>query len=357
MSKASEVTYVSLFFKLKVFVQIFIDNKLLRNMIALGNQSVNAIVEACKQANISIERQDLQLIQYWPALFECLNLQFLFDEFFKFDETHSIFDLLTKALELDLNKELLINLYDQLFVECLTHVKNISAVNADFLIEQIQIKRESLQNHPLKDLIAPLLNHFEKYFVENRSKAMHDLILYLAWDRMCICIAQIFEHNSSSTSIREGLNVLKECILESFQHITIQNRTSPGFFRLVEALHADEMREENLQKHSDEAWLILCQGTRALKQRETLADIFYVDGAIINKQQYNHLDQIESLKLITLESVENVESGVFLAKYLMEKKQSFISEWFFSFRPIEVISLAAVEAHYHVEKVVCSDFF
>ncbi len=123
----------------------------------------------------------------------------------------------------------------------MTHIKALPCIQAPFLIDRIQKKRQSLALSQINEIFAQSLDDYEQSLLQNPSYTMHDLILYLAWDRVCINLAVIFEHDFSNANHR-GLEVLKECLLESFQHITSEGRTIPSFFRAIEALYAYQMR-------------------------------------------------------------------------------------------------------------------
>lgn len=180
---------------------------------------------------------------------------------------------------------------------------------------------------------------------------MHDLILYLAWDRVCVHLAIVFENVDQNPNIRNGLEVLKECLLESFQHITSQGKTLPGFFRLVETLYAYQMREEYLQTYTDSEWLILCEGSRALKPRESLGDLLYIDAAVVHDQELNETPK-EFLKMFTLEVVEKVNASLSLADYMIEQLKRDDPRWRYNLRPVEIICLREFQGSLFVRQVV-----
>jgi len=334
-------------------MKIFVDNKLFKNMASQAIESkAKALVETCKQADILIDENQIQLIYQWPTLLECLDLESLFDQFFKLNEQEQLFNFLITTLTSEVDRDLLVSLYDQIFIECLTRVKNLPEINPTFLLQLIQKKKESAFSSQSKKLILPLLEYYEKYLTENPSHAMHDLILYLAWDRICVNMGPIFESPCLQAPFRQGLDVFKQCLLESFDHIRTQNRTTPSLFRLMETLYADEMRQENLQVHSENEWLILCQGARALKQREDIADVYYIDGALVNRQRDSDKIPQDPLILLTMDPVSNVESGLCLAHYLNEKIRLKIPDWPYLFNGVKIICLVANEKSYQVESVI-----
>lgn len=289
-------------------MKTFIDNKLLLR-IAEGSKSPS-------------EKE--KIVFGWPSLLEYLELGSLFEMLPKFDAENKLFSFLLSALAVDFDKELLIRIYDQIFVENLTQIKALPQIQPAFLLKLIQLK---IQTAP-KPFLLPL-DYYEKLFKENPSHAIHDLVLYLAWDRVCVHLAILFDQSLTNP---QGLEVLKECLIESFQHITKQGKTTPGFFRLVEALYAYEMREENLQKHSESEWMTLCQSSRALIPREDLSDLYYIDAAFIDMQ-----DNSTKLRMLTIKTPDKVHSGISLARLMIEKLKREIPGWQYTLCPVEIV--------------------
>lgn len=308
------------------------------------------LLASCIEAGILTEDQLIQIAFGWPSLLEYLNLELLFENFPKFDQQDEILHFIIATLSLQPEKERLIHLYDQLFANCLTHVKALPEIQPKFLLNQIQKKRQT------DTQVAQLLDLYERSFVEHLSSTMHDLILYLAWDRVCMNLAIVFEHIDYNTNIINSLKILKECLIESFQHITSQGRTSPSFFRLIETLYAYQMRDENLQTHTEAEWLILCQSARALKSRNLLSDIFYIDAAILEKEKLNKLEQKkEIIRVFTLDSPEIVRATLSLAHYMIEKLSHEIPNWQYSLCPIEIICITESENHFKFNTTIRSE--
>ena len=322
-------------------------------MTASGGDS-RAFLEACINAGILADHQQIQVIFGWPSLLEYLDLGPLFEKFLKFDDQNKLFAFITSTLALDSDKDLLITLYDRVFVECLTHVKALPQIHSTFLINQIQKKRHSPSFSHVNHLFSLSLDRYEKSLVENPSHAMHDLILYLAWDRVCINLAIVFEHVSPNQNVRNGLEVLKECLIESFQHITSHGRTAPGFFRLIESLYAYQMREENLQAYTDSEWLTLCQSSFALKSRDGLIDVFYIDAAVVDDQEFKSSGQEgDLLRVFTFDSLDNVKACLSLAHYMIEKLKAEGSGWRYILRPVEIVCLKEYESGLSIDTIVC----
>jgi len=173
-------------------------------------------------------------------------------------------------------------------------------------LEKIREYREGKPH----DLFSNPVEDYEKLLHEHPKNSIHGLILYLAWDRLCIYMSQIFDYQSTDSVFQENLKVLKECLVESYMHITEQGRTRPSLFRLAEALYYYEMREEYLQTHSEGDWGVLSKSVTVLSSKERIVDVLYVDA-------------ISDAVIYTLDSSELVKSRIELAE-LMRKKLNII---------------------------------
>lgn len=289
-------------------MSIAVDNQLLRKLMEQQSASQwNLLLEDSIKKGILPKETQNEIDFGWPNLLEYLDLGSLFENFFTFDESHQLFAYIISSLASDSKEELLMALFDQVFVECLTHIKALPQMDPAFLVDQIRKKEFS-------PLFSRSLNQYKKMLLDNPSNTMHNLILYLAWDRVCVNLAIIFERPATDLSTLKGLKVMCECLLESFQHITAQERTVPSFFRLLEALYAFEMRQENLDIHTDEEWKILCDGALSLKPRNEIADVLYLDSGIINVR-----DKKNVITLFTMEKAEKVRATKSLANYMIQK--------------------------------------
>ena len=315
-------------------MKIFLDNTLIRKIIAGGAESFS---EMFHTVDFLKDPQESHVIFGWPSLLEWLDLESLFEVFPKFDPQNPLFALVMSTLIERPEKEFLILLYDQIFVECLTQVKALPPIDAAFLLHQIQEKRKCL-NPSIEKIFSLSLDRYEKLLKENPSYFMHDLILYLAWDHVCINLAMLFEYPVPHLNIQKHLATFKECLEESFQHITAHGRTAPSFFRMIETLYAYQMREENFETHTESDWLILCQGSKALKSREKLSDAFYIDAAIINEQQLQQSSK-EVLKVLTLDSFEKVQACLSLTNYMITKLKLEAPGWHYTLSPVEIVCL------------------
>ncbi len=304
---------------MKIVIDHLLINKILANAI-----DENILREACCDEKILSEDEKVEVIFDWNSLFEYLNLGQIFKNFPQFNEQHPIFQLFLSIMEKD-DANLWMNLFDQLFALCLTDVKDMKEINPAFLLTHIQKTRESSNSNPL---FERTLVWYERLLSDATYHTIHDLTLYLAFDRVCVCLAMLFEHISPNKKIIPGLKVLKDCLVESFQHITLQGKTAPSYFRMIEAVYAYEMRDENLDNYTEDEWLALCQSSRALRPRDELIDVKYIDYALRSDGE---------MIALTSDSDEIVKSSYSLANYMMQKLKQEIPGWSFSLKPIHVI--------------------
>lgn len=261
-----------------------------------------------------------EVILSWPALIACLELGETDLKFSSFQET-KLFSLICSYLEREGEREILERFYDQIFVENLTAIKAFEWIEQSFLLSSI---RKAIQKKPF---LRIALKEFEEKLIEDPYNTLHDLMLYLAWDRVCVAVATLFEEQSLS---EKALSVFKECLLESFQHITELAKTKPSFFRLMEALYAYYMRQEKLQDYTDSEWQILCQAAEVLTDRDALCDVVYVDRSVGKKQ----VDAV----VWTMDSKKHIQASLSLACMFLEKIKEKMPEWLYGFYPVEIVS-------------------
>lgn len=316
----------------------FIDNRVMQKVELSGSE--NILIEASVEAGISIGDEQILISFGWTSLLKYLGMESLFEKFPEFNEQNELFAFIVSAIAKDGEEELLIRLYEQVFVECLTYVKAVEQIHPSFIISEIQRKRSLGKS----ELFSCSLDKYESLFVEKPYETIHDLTLYLAWDRVCVNLTKVFECVFPDLRQREGLRIIKECLVESFHHITAHGRTKPSFFRLIEALYAYQMREENLQTHTDEEWLILCQGLGALRSRGDLIDVFYIDATFG--------DDLEPKRVFTLDLVDEVKACLSLGQYMVEKLKREVSSWQYDFCPMEIVCLKECAGAFSVEEIV-----
>jgi hypothetical protein len=269
-----------------------------------------------------IEAQDVIFLH--APFFECLGISNIFEKFPELGEQHKLFPLLSSILEHENKNELLVHFYDQVFVECLTQVKALPEINPSFLLEQIEKKRE----------FCPFpqgLELYELLLLKHPEHIIHDLILHLAWDRTCVYLASLFDRAIP------GLEVLKDCLVESFQHITMQGKSVPSVFRFVEALYSYYLKKENLSLHTEEEWKILSQGSVALQPRNRFIAVPYLDVVAGNR------------KVRTLDSMIQVKAAVALTQCIFKKLKKEYPSWNYNLSPVEVSCLKESEKGFEVE--------
>ncbi len=325
-------------------MHVYIDHKLVSNISTYSPESQHTmLLEACRQAGLvstkaSLEAVGPQVVLSWPTLLEYIAAGELFEAIPPFDQQSPLFALLIASLGADGPSDAIVRLFDQIFVECLTQIKALPHIQQAFLIEHIRQKQRSGTSSPAQDLFDFSLANFEKALKADPYKILHDLTLYLAWERVCVNLAKIFEHSFEGSPLlkisQSGLEALKACLLESFQHIAAQGKTVPGFFRLIEAIYAFEMRPENIDYHSDAAWALLCQSSRALKPRDRLAAACYIDAVIIDEHKPSKMC---TCHFLTLDSPEQVRASLALTRYMLEKFKNEIPGWRYALGRAEIV--------------------
>lgn len=314
-------------------MKTFADNKLIKN---IANGEAASFLEVWQKAD---SKSPFQINLKWPSLLEIIDEGALFENISKIDQNNPFVTTLVSYLLSGLEKDLVIRCYDELFTECLVQIKSLPQMDPVFLFNQIQQKRQSFSQQ-VQELLSADLDYYESALRDHTAYTMHDLILYLAWDRMCVYLTVIFDHPSSDPHFRQGIAILKECLIESFQHITGQGRTIPSFFRLMEALYAYDMRDENLQSYNEEDWLVLCQASSSLKPREALADVFYIDASLIHDQQKKEKN---SSLFFTSASSETVKATLALAHLMLKRLREEVPDWSYMLSSTEVVYLKQKE--------------
>lgn len=302
----------------------------------------NIIVKALSHNHKDILSQPLiadihnEIIFGWPSLLEFLELGNLFKNLAGFDQSQPIFQAYLVTLSAKQEVEVVQYLFDTLFAECLAQIKSLPEINPIFLLDKIKMEQEKSSFQEIEKMLSPTLNYYEISFRENSSQMMHNLILYLAWDRMCVYVSRLFDHPSNDFNFIKNLEVLKNCLIESFQYITQDGRTVPGFYRLAEALFYFYMREENLQKHLEAEWLILNQSVSGFNSQDELADLLYIDQAITLKG--SEVEEITEC-FLTLDSQDKVDIRLLFAIYIMERLQLEFSNWNYTFLKKNIICI------------------
>lgn len=293
--------------------------------LVVDNQIVKMFLDDAAQImkNSFISNVDNSITLRWPSLLEYLDQGSLLANLPVFDQTNPLFQACIATLCVSEEKEVLFHIYDHLFVENLNQIKSLPQINAEFLLEAIQEKRRDT-------VLSPALESYETSLRENSSHTMHDLILYLAWDRMCVWMARLFDYQSTDPKFIKGITILKECLIESYQHIAQQGRTSPGIYRMLESLVFYEMREENLQNHTEAEWTLLSQSFQSMKVQDELIDFFYID------EEVTPVKQTKEICYLTSDSPKRVNSRLLLAQFMLDKLKTKVPEWSYVLHPSKI---------------------
>lgn len=287
--------------------------------------------------NESLFNRDNYVSFRWPSLLEYLGHESVLSNLPAFDQNQPLFEACIWTLSTNEETEVLCQLYDLLFAENLNQIKALPQINTSFLLPAIKKQRQK-NSLEVEKMLSPALATYETSLTEKASHTMHDLILYLAWERMCVCMARLFDYQTKDPKFIKGIGVLKECLIESYQHIARQGRTTPGIYRMLEAFLFYQMREENLEKHNAEEWALLCQSFQILKDQDMLADFFYIDDAMIPEGELKS-EEGDSAYYLTLDSPARVNARLLLAQYLIDKLKAEIRNWDYSLIPKKIIHL------------------
>jgi hypothetical protein len=236
-----------------------------------------------------------------------------------FDETNPLFESTVSTLSAQGNREVVHYVYDHLFAENLRQIQALPQMHAAWMIQAIRAKRQEVNS-----FISSPLAVYEAACEQNPSHFMHDLVLYLAWDRMCIWMGCLFDHQRIEPPFLQALVYLKECLMESYQHLVQNGRTKPGIYRMMEAFFFMEMREENLQHHTPSDWELLSRSFQAITPQDKLIDVPYIDEAVVVKER-----PVEGLSacIVASDSLELVTSRLRFASWTMERIAAPYPEW------------------------------
>lgn len=277
-----------------------------------------------------VSHPESEIALRWPAFLEYLGLGALFSGFPLFGPEEPLFNATVQTVSSTDEKEVILYIYDRLFTEALNRVRALPQVNASFLFEAIQGQRKVSLFSEGEKALDPALKRYEAALLERPLDTLHDLTLYLSYDRMCAWMAALFDLSSQDPRFIRGISVLKECLVESYQHIFKHGRTVPGVFRLVEALFAYQMREENLPKHTETEWELLSQSVPLLHSEGELADSYIDDGVA------ERLDDSPACHLVSDEP-DTVKKRIALAQHMFGKLKEQIPQWDFSLSPKPII--------------------
>lgn len=290
---------------------MIVDNEIIKLFVSDAAKIMN---------NPYILDTDNHLSFRWPSLLEYLELGSIFSNLPAFDQNQPLFKACLATLCTNEDREVLFYIYDRLFAEHLNQITALTQIQPAFLLQAIENQRQKTSFLDLKTVLSPVLTAFEISLKEKTSDTMHDLILYLSWDRMCVSMARLFDYPSNDPKFISGITVLRDSLIDSYQHIAQQGRTNPGFYRMLEALLFYQMREENLEKLTPAEWTTLSQSFPTLKAQDELADFFYIDDALKSEKGSSEL-------YLTLDSPNRVHARLALAGCFMDKLKAEIPNW------------------------------
>jgi hypothetical protein len=292
--------------------------------ISIDDQLVRLFLAEPEEWNERVETTDPKyaLLLSWSSLLVFLEKEQLFEQLPPFEDT-KLFTATVETLGKEMSEENLFYIYDSLFADILNKVRNCPEVNPSYLLHEIEKRKKRKIPEKLELLIQPALEAKEQFLRESPAHAMHGLILYLSWDRMCIAISKLFDTQSTNPHFLKNLKVLKSCLIESFLHIFKEGRVVPSLYRLVEALFFYQMREEQLQLHTEKEWEILKGSFSVLKGEKELVDTSYIDQALFGPP---HKGQ-ERLCHWTPEAPETVQRRMSLVQYVIELLKNETPDW------------------------------
>lgn len=308
-------------------MKIVIDNHIVKSLV-INNDLI--------LRNPSLFNRDMHIIFRWPSLLEYLEQGTLFSNLPTFDQNHPLFQACISTLCSKEDRETVFHVYDSLFTEILNQISALPQINTSFLLQAIKEQRQKNSHLEVNTLLFPILATYETSLMEKGSDVRHDLILYLAWDRMCVWMARLFDYQSSNSQFIKGIGILKTCLIESYQHILQQGRTFPGIYRMLESFLFYQMREENLEKLNAHQWTVVSQSFQVLKAQEELVDFFYIDDAVVGDKE---LGKENSETYVTFDSPARIQTRLALVHYMMDQLKSEVPSWNYHLRQKNIVSL------------------
>ena len=303
-------------------MKITLDNRLTRILADNPSEIISHDLISMPESHIHFN---------WPSLLEYLDLSSSLPSLDGFDVAQPLFDTCIHALSTIKELETIQYLYDSLFTECLNQIKAVPDIHAARLLQSINVSKLKPSYQIVEKTIASSLTHYEDALHEKPSETLHDLILYLAWDRMCICIGRLFDYPCADQIFIQNLDILKKCLLESYLHITEHGRTQPSLYRLLEAFFYLQMREENIEKHSAEEWEMLSKSFKILSDPNKLINFDYIDRGVkeIESEQ-------DAVSYLTIDHADRIDLRITLTKFLIDKIRTEHPEWKYTFLPQHV---------------------
>lgn len=285
-------------------MRIIVDNHIVKQL----NTDPTVIL-----ANPLFQDSDALIRFEWPSFLEYIGMGSIYSELPVFNHTHKLFDAIVNTLSTHDEEGVVFHIYDHLFAENLKQISAHPRINPGYLVDSIRAKKKTPEFLEAHKILSKTMDDYEINFIDDTANKMHNLILYLAWDRMCVCVSYLFNHQSVEPKYLDGIAGVGDCLIESYQHISQHGRTAPGISRMIETLFYYEMREENLQRHSDAVWELLTKSFPSLKPQDELMDFLYIDNAVIPFEKYNNE------LYLTRDSADIIDTRITLAEYMAEK--------------------------------------
>lgn len=298
-------------------MKMIVDNQIVKLFVSNPTKILN---------NPLLFNSDNHVSFKWPSLLEYLELGSILSNLPAFEQNQPLFEACISTLCANNETDVFFHLYDRLFAETLNQIKALPQLKSSFLLQALKEQRQKKSFLEAKVLLSPVLDAYETSLTEKASHTMHDLILYLAWERMCVCLSRLFDYQSTDPKFIKGIAVLRECLIESYQHIAQQGRTNPSIYRMLESFLFYQMREENLEKHTTAEWALLSQSFQALKAQDDLADFFYIDDAVILERDLK-IEEENSECYLTLDPINKINARLSFAIYMLDKLKSEVPNW------------------------------
>lgn len=283
-------------------MRIIADNKIIQELVNNPEPRLKDPIFQNPDAFIHFE---------WPSLLQFIGYDDIFAEMPAFDHTHKLFHAIVDTFTKHDEDEVVFHIYDHLFAENLKEISSIQKIKAPVILQAIHKQMDKPSYALTSKLLSKTLSIYEKKLFEDTENTIHDLILYLGWDRMCVSVSYLFNYQTDEPKYIEAIKVMGDCLIESFQHISQHGRTAPGISRMIETLFYYEMREEIMHDHPEPVWQMLTQSFPALKSHDSLIDFLYIDNAVIPFEKY--LDD----EYMTVDSPELIKARFNLANYIL----------------------------------------
>ena len=244
----------------------------------------------------------------WSSFWGSLEKEELIQEFSFCERGDALFQAtITSLLEIQEESDLFY-LYDSLFSSCLQKVYSLPWLQLGSFIQEIVDQKKKKKGTWEENL----LESYEKAFRTEGPSKIHDFILSFAWDRFCLLSATLFDFPSQERRFLKNLAKFRDCLIDSYHHIRDQRKSSPSFFRLVNALFYYEVREERIDLHQPQEWEILTQSFPLLLSDDEISSCSYIDF-------FMQEGKGEKVQILTVDSLEVVQRKKALSSLFLQK--------------------------------------